>query len=163
MLLFSGHFFWTLDSYMVPGPAQGITQVWGVPSPIDTVFTRCNCQGKTYIFKVNLLIWYETNESIWQTWIWRISWIRPSRHFFALGSALISHLFAWGLMFLVVIFAGIAVLEIWKWCFGPQLSEGGWNRLWWTPGSDHSCSVCASVPEEERGGVLLQERWWTDY
>lgn len=37
---------------MAPGPAQGITQVWGVPSPIDTVFTRCNCQGKTYIFKV---------------------------------------------------------------------------------------------------------------
>lgn len=37
----------------MPGPAQGITQVWGIPSPIDTVFTRCNCQGKTYIFKVD--------------------------------------------------------------------------------------------------------------
>ncbi|XP_029285244.1 LOW QUALITY PROTEIN: proteoglycan 4b [Cottoperca gobio] len=51
MVAFRGHHFWILDRYMVPGPAQSITQVWGVPSPIDTVFTRCNCQGKTYIFK----------------------------------------------------------------------------------------------------------------
>lgn len=52
----SGHYFWVLDKNKVPGPAQGITQTWGVPSPIDTVFTRCNCQGKTYIFKVRLFI-----------------------------------------------------------------------------------------------------------
>ncbi|GAA6221295.1 proteoglycan 4-like isoform X2 [Lates japonicus] len=51
MVVFRGHYFWFLDRNRVPGPAQGITQVWGVPSPIDTVFTRCNCQGKTYIFK----------------------------------------------------------------------------------------------------------------
>ncbi|XP_073332283.1 proteoglycan 4b isoform X2 [Pagrus major] len=51
IVVFRGHYFWFLDSNRVPGPAQGITQVWGVPSPIDTVFTRCNCQGKTYIFK----------------------------------------------------------------------------------------------------------------
>ncbi|CAN9500307.1 unnamed protein product [Ophioblennius macclurei] len=51
IVVFRGHYFWNLDSNRVPGPAQGITQVWGVPSPIDTVFTRCNCQGKTYIFK----------------------------------------------------------------------------------------------------------------
>ncbi|CAJ1060958.1 proteoglycan 4b isoform X2 [Xyrichtys novacula] len=51
IVVFRGHFFWMLDSNRVPGPARGITQVWGVPSPIDTVFTRCNCQGKTYIFK----------------------------------------------------------------------------------------------------------------
>ncbi|XP_042370792.1 proteoglycan 4b isoform X2 [Plectropomus leopardus] len=51
MVVFRGHYFWVLDRNMVPGPARGITQVWGVPSPIDTVFTRCNCQGKTYIFK----------------------------------------------------------------------------------------------------------------
>uniref|UniRef100_A0A8C5I0D2 Proteoglycan 4-like n=1 Tax=Gouania willdenowi TaxID=441366 RepID=A0A8C5I0D2_GOUWI len=50
-VVFRGHYFWFLDMNRVPGPAQGITQVWGVPSPIDTVFTRCNCQGKTYIFK----------------------------------------------------------------------------------------------------------------
>ncbi|KAM4629878.1 proteoglycan 4b [Polymixia lowei] len=51
MVVFRGHYFWTLDRYRVPGPAQGITDVWGVPSPIDTAFTRCNCQGKTYILK----------------------------------------------------------------------------------------------------------------
>ncbi|KAM9385776.1 proteoglycan 4b [Pholidichthys leucotaenia] len=51
IVVFRGHYFWFLDRNRVPGPAQGITQVWSVPSPIDTVFTRCNCQGKTYIFK----------------------------------------------------------------------------------------------------------------
>ncbi|XP_031169736.1 proteoglycan 4b isoform X2 [Sander lucioperca] len=51
VVVFRGHYFWILDRHMVPGPARGITQVWGVPSPIDTVFTRCNCQGKTYIFR----------------------------------------------------------------------------------------------------------------
>uniref|UniRef100_A0A3P8SIC8 Proteoglycan 4b n=1 Tax=Amphiprion percula TaxID=161767 RepID=A0A3P8SIC8_AMPPE len=51
--VFRGHYFWFLDRNRVPGPARGITQVWGVPSPVDTVFTRCNCQGKTYIFKGN--------------------------------------------------------------------------------------------------------------
>lgn len=53
IITFTGHYFWLLDSNRVPGPPRGITQEWGVPSPIDTVFTRCNCQGKTYIFKVN--------------------------------------------------------------------------------------------------------------
>ncbi|XP_056131902.1 proteoglycan 4b isoform X2 [Lampris incognitus] len=51
MVVFRGHYFWTLDRNRVPGPARGITQTWGIPSPIDTVFTRCNCQGKTYILK----------------------------------------------------------------------------------------------------------------
>uniref|UniRef100_A0A3B4UAC5 Proteoglycan 4b n=1 Tax=Seriola dumerili TaxID=41447 RepID=A0A3B4UAC5_SERDU len=51
IVVFRGHYFWVLDRNRMPGPAQGITQVWGVPSPIDTVFTRCNCQGKTYIFR----------------------------------------------------------------------------------------------------------------
>ncbi|XP_029988137.1 proteoglycan 4b isoform X2 [Sphaeramia orbicularis] len=51
VVVFRGHFFWFLDRNRVPGPARGITEAWGVPSPIDTVFTRCNCQGKTYIFK----------------------------------------------------------------------------------------------------------------
>ncbi|MED6239916.1 hypothetical protein ATANTOWER_013087 [Ataeniobius toweri] len=51
MVVFRGHYFWFLDRNLVPGPPKGITEVWGVPSPIDTVFTRCNCQGKTYIFK----------------------------------------------------------------------------------------------------------------
>ncbi|XP_068174895.1 proteoglycan 4b [Antennarius striatus] len=51
VVVFREHVFWFLDRNRVPGPAQSITRVWGVPSPIDTVFTRCNCQGKTYIFK----------------------------------------------------------------------------------------------------------------
>ncbi|XP_076873516.1 proteoglycan 4b [Brachyhypopomus gauderio] len=51
--VFRGHYFWILDSKRNPGPAQGITDVWGIPSPIDTVYTRCNCQGKTYFFKGN--------------------------------------------------------------------------------------------------------------
>ncbi|TKS74330.1 Proteoglycan 4 [Collichthys lucidus] len=51
IVVFRGHYFWFLDRDRVPSPAREITQVWGIPSPIDTVFTRCNCQGKTYIFK----------------------------------------------------------------------------------------------------------------
>ncbi|TRY98905.1 hypothetical protein DNTS_026561 [Danionella cerebrum] len=46
-----GHYFWTLDRHRNPDPPRLITQVWGIPSPIDTVYTRCNCQGKTYFFK----------------------------------------------------------------------------------------------------------------
>ncbi|XP_072527095.1 proteoglycan 4b [Salminus brasiliensis] len=53
IMVFRGHYFWMLDSRRNPGPPLGITDVWGIPSPIDTVFTRCNCQGKTYFFKGN--------------------------------------------------------------------------------------------------------------
>ncbi|KAJ0065487.1 hypothetical protein NL108_012442, partial [Boleophthalmus pectinirostris] len=59
VVVFRGHYFWVLDRNRIPGPAQSITQVWGIPSPIDTVFTRCNCQGKTYIFKGPLYWRYE--------------------------------------------------------------------------------------------------------
>ncbi|XP_069009312.1 proteoglycan 4b isoform X1 [Embiotoca jacksoni] len=59
--VFRGHYFWLLGSDRVPGPAQSITQVWGVPSPIDTVFTRCNCNGKTYIFKRGLYWRFEND------------------------------------------------------------------------------------------------------
>uniref|UniRef100_A0A4W4GU80 SMB domain-containing protein n=1 Tax=Electrophorus electricus TaxID=8005 RepID=A0A4W4GU80_ELEEL len=46
------HFFWLLNPQTrVAGPARNITDELGVPSPIDTVFTRCNCQAKTYIIK----------------------------------------------------------------------------------------------------------------
>lgn len=51
VMVFRGHFFWVLDSRRQPGQAQSIKDVWGIPSPIDTVFTRCNCLGKTYFFK----------------------------------------------------------------------------------------------------------------
>ncbi|KAI1891473.1 hypothetical protein AGOR_G00144180 [Albula goreensis] len=53
VVVFRGHYFWVLDANRSPGPARGITEVWGIPSPIDTVFSRCNCQGKTYFFKGN--------------------------------------------------------------------------------------------------------------
>ncbi|XP_051730320.1 proteoglycan 4b [Ctenopharyngodon idella] len=51
IVVLKGHYFWTLDKYRNPDPPQLITRVWGIPSPIDTVYTRCNCQGKTYFFK----------------------------------------------------------------------------------------------------------------
>ncbi|KAA0708490.1 Proteoglycan 4 [Triplophysa tibetana] len=53
MVAFRGHYFWTLDKERNPDPARLIKSVWGIPSPIDTVFTRCNCQGNTYFFKGN--------------------------------------------------------------------------------------------------------------
>nr|XP_061790957.1 proteoglycan 4-like [Nerophis lumbriciformis] len=61
IVVFRGHYFWSLDRNRSPGPARDITQAWGVPSPIDTVFTRCNCQGKTYIFKGNQYWRFENN------------------------------------------------------------------------------------------------------
>lgn len=53
MLSILGHFFWQLNPKTKrAGPARRITEELGIPSPIDTAFTRCNCQGKTYIIKV---------------------------------------------------------------------------------------------------------------
>ncbi|MBN3289716.1 PRG4 protein, partial [Polypterus senegalus] len=50
--VFRGHFFWMLNARGIEvGYPRKITEVWGIPSPIDTVFTRCNCQGKTFFFK----------------------------------------------------------------------------------------------------------------
>uniref|UniRef100_A0A8C4SQD7 SMB domain-containing protein n=1 Tax=Erpetoichthys calabaricus TaxID=27687 RepID=A0A8C4SQD7_ERPCA len=50
--VFRGHFFWMLNAHGVEaGYPRKITEEWGIPSPIDTVFTRCNCQGKTFFFK----------------------------------------------------------------------------------------------------------------
>ncbi|NP_997918.2 proteoglycan 4a isoform X1 [Danio rerio] len=52
IIVFRGHFFWLLNpKTRRAGPARRITEELGVPSPIDTAFTRCNCQGKTYIIK----------------------------------------------------------------------------------------------------------------
>nr|XP_055043164.1 proteoglycan 4b isoform X1 [Misgurnus anguillicaudatus] len=53
IVVFRGHYFWTLDRNRNPDPPRLITNVWGIPSPIDTVYTRCNCLGKTYFFKGN--------------------------------------------------------------------------------------------------------------
>ncbi|XP_071384253.1 proteoglycan 4-like, partial [Centroberyx affinis] len=52
ILIFKGDLFWSVDPVSRSvGPPQSITDTLGVPSPIDTVFTRCNCQGHTYIIK----------------------------------------------------------------------------------------------------------------
>ncbi|XP_051554063.1 proteoglycan 4-like [Myxocyprinus asiaticus] len=52
IIVFRGHFFWLLNpKTRSAGPAQRITEVLGIPSPIDTAFTRCNCQSKTIIIK----------------------------------------------------------------------------------------------------------------
>ncbi|XP_035990804.1 proteoglycan 4a [Fundulus heteroclitus] len=48
----SGELFWAVDSIRGSiGPPQNITETLGVPSPIDTVFTRINCNRNTYIIK----------------------------------------------------------------------------------------------------------------
>lgn len=49
----SGEYFFGLDQKSVlPGYPKLIKDVWGISGPIDAAFTRFNCQGKTYIFKV---------------------------------------------------------------------------------------------------------------
>lgn len=48
-----GKYFFELDHKSVlPGYPKLIKDVWGIDGSVDTAFTRYNCQGKTYIFKV---------------------------------------------------------------------------------------------------------------
>uniref|UniRef100_A0A8C8ZS61 SMB domain-containing protein n=1 Tax=Prolemur simus TaxID=1328070 RepID=A0A8C8ZS61_PROSS len=61
LVAFRGHYFWMLSPFSPPSPARRITEVWGIPSPIDTVFTRCNCEGKTFFFK-DSQYWRFTND-----------------------------------------------------------------------------------------------------
>ncbi|VFV28939.1 Hypothetical predicted protein [Lynx pardinus] len=61
LVAFRGHYFWMLSPFSPPSPARKITEVWGIPSPIDTVFTRCNCEGKTFFFK-DSQYWRFTND-----------------------------------------------------------------------------------------------------
>ncbi|XP_076833034.1 proteoglycan 4a [Brachyhypopomus gauderio] len=57
IIVFRGDFFWLLDPQTrEAGPVCRITDELGVPSPIDTAFTRCNCLAQTYIIK---------NDSYW--------------------------------------------------------------------------------------------------
>uniref|UniRef100_A0A8C5HJ39 Vitronectin-like n=1 Tax=Gouania willdenowi TaxID=441366 RepID=A0A8C5HJ39_GOUWI len=50
---FRGVYFFELDDKSVlPGYPKLIQDVWGIPGPVSAAFTRINCQGKTYIFKV---------------------------------------------------------------------------------------------------------------
>lgn len=61
LVAFRGHYFWMLRPFSPPSPPRRITEVWGIPSPIDTVFTRCNCEGKTFFFK-DSQYWRFTND-----------------------------------------------------------------------------------------------------
>ncbi|OWK08316.1 PRG4, partial [Cervus elaphus hippelaphus] len=61
LVAFRGHYFWMLTPFSPPSPPRRITEVWGIPSPIDTVFTRCNCEGKTFFFK-DSQYWRFTND-----------------------------------------------------------------------------------------------------
>lgn len=48
-----GQYCYELDETAVrPGYPKLIQDVWGIEGPIDAAFTRINCQGKTYLFKV---------------------------------------------------------------------------------------------------------------
>eukprot|EP00062_Callorhinchus_milii_P010795 gi/632956061/ref/XP_007893773.1/ PREDICTED: proteoglycan 4 [Callorhinchus milii] len=50
--VFRGYLFWTLNvNGHAPGPPRRISDVWGIQSPIDAVFTRCNCDGNTFFIK----------------------------------------------------------------------------------------------------------------
>ncbi|XP_072296441.1 proteoglycan 4a [Eucyclogobius newberryi] len=55
IVIFKGELFWTVDpvSHHISHP-NSISKTLGVPSHIDTVFTRSNCQANVYIFKGNL-------------------------------------------------------------------------------------------------------------
>ncbi|XP_063318451.1 proteoglycan 4a [Pelmatolapia mariae] len=52
ILIFKGELFWSVDPISRSvGQPQSITDTLGISSPIDTIFTRANCQGHTYIIK----------------------------------------------------------------------------------------------------------------
>uniref|UniRef100_A0A3Q4GHQ8 Proteoglycan 4a n=1 Tax=Neolamprologus brichardi TaxID=32507 RepID=A0A3Q4GHQ8_NEOBR len=52
ILAFKGELFWSVDPISRSvGQPQSITDTLGISSPIDTIFTRANCQGNTYIIK----------------------------------------------------------------------------------------------------------------
>lgn len=61
----SGSFFFELgEKAVLPGYPKRIEDVWGIFGPIDAAFTRMNCQGKTYIFKVCCGPWLGKREAI---------------------------------------------------------------------------------------------------
>ncbi|KAF4800782.1 proteoglycan 4 [Turdus rufiventris] len=61
LAVFRGHYYWLLNGRAPPTPnPRRITDGWGIPSPIDSVFSRCNCDGKTFFIK-GPLYWRFTN------------------------------------------------------------------------------------------------------
>ncbi|XP_039213541.1 proteoglycan 4-like, partial [Crotalus tigris] len=52
LAVFRDHYYWLLNGTSSPSPQpRKISEGWHIPSPIDTVFSRCNCDGKTFFFK----------------------------------------------------------------------------------------------------------------
>ncbi|XP_030016171.1 proteoglycan 4a isoform X2 [Sphaeramia orbicularis] len=52
ILIFKGELYWSVDPVSrSAGRPQNITETLGIPSPIDTVFTRSNCHANVYIIK----------------------------------------------------------------------------------------------------------------
>uniref|UniRef100_A0A8D0F7U1 SMB domain-containing protein n=1 Tax=Strix occidentalis caurina TaxID=311401 RepID=A0A8D0F7U1_STROC len=61
LAVFRGHYYWLLNGRSPPTTSpRRISDGWGVPSPIDAVFSRCNCDGKTFFVK-GPLYWRFTN------------------------------------------------------------------------------------------------------
>lgn len=57
------YFFELDDKAVLPGYPKLIEDVWGIPGPIDAAFTRINCNGQSYIFKVQSLIYIKHYKS----------------------------------------------------------------------------------------------------
>ncbi|NWH60127.1 PRG4 protein, partial [Geococcyx californianus] len=52
LAVFRGHYYWLLNGRSPPTTnPRRIRDGWGIPSPIDAVFSRCNCDGKTFFIK----------------------------------------------------------------------------------------------------------------
>ncbi|NWQ78232.1 PRG4 protein, partial [Columbina picui] len=61
LAVFRGHYYWLLNGRTPPTTnPRRISDGWGIPSPIDAVFSRCNCDGKTFFIK-GPLYWRFTN------------------------------------------------------------------------------------------------------
>ncbi|NXH44583.1 PRG4 protein, partial [Dicaeum eximium] len=61
LAVFRGHYYWLLNGRTPPTTnPRRISEGWGIPSPIDSVFSRCNCDGKTFFIK-GPLYWRFTN------------------------------------------------------------------------------------------------------
>ncbi|NXG30671.1 PRG4 protein, partial [Dromaius novaehollandiae] len=61
LAVFRGHYYWLLNGRSPPTTEpRRIIDGWGIPSPINTVFSRCNCDGKTFFIK-DSLYWRFTN------------------------------------------------------------------------------------------------------
>lgn len=64
LLFLQGEYYFELDDkFVLPGYPKLIQDKWGISGPIDAAFTRMNCQGQSYIFKVETSISIESGNS----------------------------------------------------------------------------------------------------